>query len=190
MDSTSLFNTTDSNPNNDSYAELIQPPVSGFPDPLAGQRYWDQASVVIQIDASNNITIGRPNSDGTITNYNVPVSNPNYATYHPLYAMFSSAISTNQTIQDNREGATIRLATLDVSQIETGASANPSYKAGNFNGIVYIYDSSYTSSTRRGIRIKNGSKIPTSGLTLDRQQQSCLHSGRLQHGWNRIGRSF
>jgi hypothetical protein len=166
IDSSSIFSTSDSNPNNDSYAELIQPPVAGYTDPLSTQRYWDQANVVIQIDASNNITIGRPNSDGTITNYNVPVSNPNYFTYHPLYAMFSSAISTNQTIQDNREGASIRLATLDVSQIETGASANPSYKAGNFNGIVYIYDSSNTSSTRRGIRIKNGSKIPTSGLTV------------------------
>jgi len=166
VDSSSIFSTADSNPNNDSYAEMVQPPVAGYTDPLSAQRYWDQANVVIQIDASNNITIGRPNADGTITNYNVPVSNPNFATYHPLYAVFSSAISTNQTIQDNREGASIRLATLDVSQIETGASANPSYKAGNFNGIVYIYDSSNSSSTRRGIRIKNGSKIPTSGLTV------------------------
>jgi hypothetical protein len=130
--------------------------------------------VVIKIDASNNVTIGRPNSDGSITDYNVPPSNPNFAIYHPLYAMFSGAISTNQSIQDNREGAPIRLATLDVSQIENwDSSANGvKYKAPNFNGIVYIYDASATSGARRGIRIKNGSKIPLnptlgmSGLTV------------------------
>src|SRR6202011_3305175 len=125
LDSTLIFNTSDSNPNNDSYRELIQAPVAGYSDPLANARYWDQANVVIKIDASNNVTIGRPNSDGTITDYNVPPSNPNFATYHPLYAMFSGAISTNQSIQDNREGAPIRLATLDVSQIENSdTSAN------------------------------------------------------------------
>jgi hypothetical protein len=170
LDSTLIFNTSDSNPNNDSYRELIQQPVAGYSDPLAGQRYWDQANVVIKIDASNNVTIGRPNSDGSITDYNVPPSNPNFATYHPLYAMFFGAISTNQSIQDNREGAAIRLATLDVSQIENSdTSANGvKYKATNFNGIVYIYDVSNTTSTRRGIRIKNGSKIPlnpTSGIS-------------------------
>jgi hypothetical protein len=174
LDSTSIFSTTDSNPNNDSYAELIQPPVSGNSDPLAGQRYWDQASVVIKIDASNNITIGRPNADGSITDYNVPPSNPNYAIYHSLYTMFSGAISTNETIQDNREGASMRIATLDVSQIESAdISANGvKYKSPLFNGIVYIYDASETPSARRGIRLKNGSKIPfsatigASGLTV------------------------
>ena len=80
--------------------------------------------------------------------------------------MFSGAISTNQTIQDNREAAPIRLATLDVSQIETTVTnGNPSYKS-SFNSIVYMYDSSNISSARRGIRIKNGTKIPTNGFTL------------------------
>ncbi len=54
MDSTAIFSTTDSNPNNDSYHELIQPPVSGYSDPFAGQRYWDQASIIIQIQDNPN----------------------------------------------------------------------------------------------------------------------------------------
>jgi hypothetical protein len=158
----------------DGYREMIEQPVTGITDPYASQRYWDQASVVVQIDASNNVTIGRPNADGSITNYNVPPSDPNYAIYHPLYTMFNGAISTNQTIQDNREGATIRLASLDVSQIlNTDTQGNlVKYKSPNFNGIVYIYDASATSSARRAIRIKNGSKIPfnpssgVAGLTV------------------------
>lgn len=167
MDSTVIFSTTDTNPNNDSYQELIKPPVSGYSDPFAGQRYWDQANVVIKIDAGNNITIGRPNSDGTITNYNVPSSDPNYATYHALYTMFSGAITTSQTIQDNRETASIRLVTLDISKIENNTTGlSPTYKSSAFNGILYIYDSSNTSTTRRGVRLLNGSKIPSSGLTV------------------------
>ena len=46
--SPSVFNTSDSNPNNDSYRELIEPPNSSFSDPLATQRYYDQASVSIE----------------------------------------------------------------------------------------------------------------------------------------------
>ena len=84
LDSTSIFNTSDANPNNDSYRELIEPPKSGYTDPMASQRYWDQADVVIEIKdnpvATNPgfdgvkghdlVTIGTPNSDGTITSLN------------------------------------------------------------------------------------------------------------------------
>jgi hypothetical protein len=172
LDSTSIFNTADSNPNNDSWNELIQPPAAGFPDPLAGTRYWDQANVVIQVTDNPSsstkgfdgvkghdlVTIGTPNPDGTIT--------PLLST-SPLYQTLSGAISTNQTIQDNREGATIRIATLNVSQIENTAPGNPTYKAGvPASPIIYMYDNSNSSSTRRAIRIKNGSKIPTAGLTI------------------------
>lgn len=169
LDSASIWNTLDANPNNDSYAELIQPPVSGNTDPLAGQRYWDQAGVIIQINSNNTFTIGYPNSSTYAftpvwTSGNTPPSvvSPNYW----MYSMFNSAITTNQTLQDNREGASMHVSTLDVSQIESGAGANPNYKSNNFNGIVYIYDPNNTTASRRGIRLKNGSKIPTSGLTV------------------------
>jgi hypothetical protein len=158
MDSTSIFSTTDANPNNDSYHELIQVPAAGYSDPLFGSRYWDQASVAIKIDASNNVTIGQPNSDGTITAFNSSNS---------LYQMFNSAISTNQTIQDNRETANIRLVTLDISKVENNIGGlSPTYKSSSFNGIVFIYDNSNTSGSRRGVRLLNGSKIPPTGLTV------------------------
>jgi len=160
LDTTATFNTADSNPNNDGYRELIQVPVAGNPDPLSGSRYWDQASVAIKIDASNNVTIGQPNADGTIRAF----SSASTGTDLALYNMFNGAIVTNQTIQDNREAANIRLVTLDVSKILN--SAGTAYKTSSFNGIVYIYDSSETSSARRGVRLLNGSKIPASGLTV------------------------
>jgi hypothetical protein len=42
----------------------------------------------------------------------------------------------------------------------------PTYKSANFKGIVYVYDSSYSAATRRGVRLLNGSKIPGGGLTV------------------------
>lgn len=158
MDSTAIFSTTDTNPNNDSYHELIEVPTAGYTDPMVSSRYWDQASVIIKVDAGNNVTIGSPNSNGTITVFN---------SSNPLYQMFNGAITTNQSIQDNRETASIRLVTLDISQLENNTSGlSPTYKSSAFNGIVYIYDSSNTPSTRRGVRILNGTKIPSMGLTI------------------------
>ena len=175
MDSTSIFNSSDANPNNDSYHELIEPPKSGYTDPLANSRYWDQAGVVIQVDASNNVLIGTPNADGTITSVMPPASGPDNRTLAQknLYTMFSAAgtittgvSNSNGIIQDNREGgASIRLATLDISKILQAGQNPPAYKSA-FNGIVYIYDTSATSGTRRGIRLTNGSHIPPSGFTI------------------------
>jgi hypothetical protein len=199
LDSTSLFNTTDTNPNNDSYRELIEPPTSAT-DPLASMRYWDQASVAIKIDNSNTITVGRPNADGTLTSFATliaanPAGSALRAKYQALSDMFSTTgatpaiVADGTTIQDTREGLTnpghssIRVATLDVSRILNNTSGlNPTYKANDvatangvapyFNGIVYIYDNSATAglnadgtvntaAVKRGIRLKGGSKIPS-----------------------------
>ncbi len=173
LDSSSIFNSSDSNPNNDSYLELIQPPSAGYTDPLQSARYWNQADIVIQVSDNPNpnakgfdgvnghdlVTIGTGNTDGTITAF--PASNN-------LYKMVQAAITTNQTIQDNREAATIKLTTLNVSKLETGAGLNPNYDTHgtSFNGIIYVYDKSATSGARRGVRLTGGSKIPTLGLTV------------------------
>jgi hypothetical protein len=176
MDSTAIFDTSDSNPNNDSYLELVQPPVAGNTDPFAGQRYWDQASIIIKIqDNPSSSAAGYDGVAGhdlvtfyTVTNQQTGATQQ--ITSGSLYNMFtaSGAITTNQNIQDNRETATIRLATLDVSKlVTTVSSGNPNYTSSSFsNPIIYIYDSSATSSNRRAIRIKGGTKIPTSGLTI------------------------
>ena len=195
LDSFALFNTTDANPNNDSYHELIQPPVAGYTDPLLGERYWDQADVVIQVDGNNPNNppiIGKPNVDGTITA--LPGPSPT-ARDTALYNMFNTtgAITQNQSITDTREsGSTVKLVDLDVNKIQNNPPSGllPTFKANDvayannvppyFNGIVYIYDKSATTHslnadgtvnqnptnpTRRGVRLKNGSKI--SGFNAD-----------------------
>ena len=158
LDATRIFSTTDANPNNDSYHELIEPPVTGYNDPLAGKRYYDQAGVKINIDSSNVVTIRDQN------NNIVTASSPGQGGV--LYNTFASAITTNQTIQDNREGNTVRLVTLDVGAVSTkirNGTLSP------FNNIIYINDSSASQTggtPKRGVRLKNGAIMPTTGLTV------------------------
>ncbi|HST29229.1 MAG TPA: hypothetical protein VLK27_00130 [Chthoniobacterales bacterium] len=175
MDSTAIFSTSDSNPNNDSYRELVEPPVATSTDPFAGQRFWDQAGIIIKIqDNPNSNANGFDGVKGhDLVNLYIVSNQQTGATQTltsgSLYTMFTAAgaITTNQTIQDNREGAQIRLTTLDISKlVTTVSSGNPNYTSSFGTPIVYIYDASATSSARRAIRIKGGSKIPTSGLTI------------------------
>jgi len=192
MDPTQIFTAT--NPNNTSYIELIQPPVTGYPDPIPEQRYYDQAQIRILVDGSNNVTMSDINGNAissTATN-----SSASYAA-RALYTLFNSAVTTNQSIQDVREAATMRIVTLDVSQITsaltlpsaggtgyllgynlgtfgTGGSAvtsDSTHTVGtiNWNGIVYIADTSGSSTVKRGVRLKNGAKILGPGLTVASQ---------------------
>jgi len=158
LDATRIFSTTDGNPNNDSYHELIEPPVSGYSDPLAGKRYYDQAGVKITVDASNVVTI-RDQNNNIVTG-----SSPGQGGV--LYNTFANAITTNQTIQDNRENASVRLVTLDVGAVSTkirNGTLSP------FNNIIYINDSSASQTggtPKRGVRLKNGATMPSNGLTV------------------------
>jgi hypothetical protein len=158
LDSSRIVNTTDSNPNNDSYHELIELPVAGYSDPLAGTRYYDQAGVKILIDGSNNVTI--QDAAGTAVN-----SHSTGADLQ-IYNVFSNAITTNQTIQDNREASSIRLATLDVGKVTTAVKNGT---LTGFNGIIYMTDTSASANgvgAKRGVRLKNGTIMPTGGLTV------------------------
>ena len=158
LDSTFIFSTSDSNPNNDSYHELLEQPNSSYPDPLAGTRYYEQAGVKILINGSNTVTI--QDSNGTPLN----ASSPNGG--GQLYTIFKNAITTNQSIQDNREGNSIRLATLDVGAI------NDKIRDGTlsgFNKIIYVADTSAGANggtPKRGIRLKNGVNMADGGLTV------------------------
>ena len=163
LDSTRIFSTSDSNPNNDSYRELVERPVAGKTDPIAEARYYNQADVRILVDSSNNVTI-KNKSDATV---NASSTGNDLA----LYNVFTSATRTNDKIQDNREGAEIRLVTLDVSVIQKAltltANGGTGELAGStFKGVIYISDTSGTATTKRAIRLKNGAKMPVGGLTI------------------------
>lgn len=167
LDSGNIFNPDPKeaplNKNNDGWRELIEPPVAGHPDPLDEQRYHAQASVRIEISdspAPNTVTI--TNKNGVILPGSP--SDPDYVTNNELYAMFAGAISTGNTIQDNREAALVRLVTLDIGQIIDSTTGK--YKVPGFKPIIYITDTSAGAGANRGIRLKGGRSIPKGGLTV------------------------
>jgi hypothetical protein len=139
----------------DDYHQLIDYTTSTTP--LDPYRFQKQADIVVTIDASNTVKVyNRSGTDITGNSKGVAVKN---------------AITTNQTITDNREGATtgngsIRLASLDVGAL---TNAIDSGTLGTFNGIVYIVDTSADPNgvtAKRAIRLKNGGALPNGGLTV------------------------
>lgn len=162
LDSTRIMNTTDGNPNNDSYRELIERPGAGA-DPIAEARYYNQADVRILVNGSNVVTIKNKN-DATINSSST-------GNDLKLYNVISSAVETNQKIQDNREGAEMRLVTLDMDKIYQALTPVASGGTGTligtgFKGVIYASDTSGSATTKRGVRLKNGAKMPAGGLTV------------------------
>ncbi len=163
----------------DDYHALID--YTPTADALDPYRFQDQAGVVVTIDASNNVKIY--NSSGKdITNKS---GNNNDG---KMAAAFNNAITTGETITDNREGATtgigsIRVTDLDISVLQqamdngngNGNGFNISNTIGSgssaqtVNNLIYIVDTSAGAtgtSNKRAIRLVNGSKLPDGGLTI------------------------
>jgi hypothetical protein len=119
--------------------------------------------VRVLIDTNNNVTI--KNGD------DVTVTSSSTGNDLKLYQAFSGALTTGESLQDNREGAAMRIASLDISKVYSALTPTSSGGAGTlvgtgFNGIVYISDTSGSSTVKRGIRLKNGAKLPSGGLTV------------------------
>jgi hypothetical protein len=157
LDPVQIFNATSTNPNlTGEWRELIEMPASpAQTDPLAASRYYNQAGIKVTISSSGNITVLQQNGTAAGSNLKDAIEN---------------AITTGGSIQDNREGGSVRVATFDVSKIYNGgdysSTASNSLGLQNFNGIIYITDTSASSSAKRAIRLKNGAKLANGGLTV------------------------
>jgi hypothetical protein len=187
----SVFNTTDSNPNNNGYAEVIQVPNPNYSDPLSTERYFDNAGVKVLLNSAgstitatvyDNSTIPGNGSlgttIGTIT-YSTGGSSPSTTTaatsgnsgyQNALLNTMSSALTFNQSIQDARQGATVALTEVNVGTINTSiTSGTLSHYGTNFNQVVYIADQSASATNQRGVELINGATLPAGGLTIASQ---------------------
>src|SRR5205085_12632702 len=127
----------------------------------------NQADYRILVDANNNISI---------TGYDA-----NSATYVTItngveYNAITGAMTTKQVIMDNREGAAntsptgyVRLTTVDIASLTSIMNQLKAWNHTGTGGIIYVsdtsagtsvsttYSGSTVSSSKRGIRLKNGS---------------------------------
>lgn len=147
-----LFNTTDTNRNNDSMREIIEPPDTTQTDPpeIAATRFYNQAGVRITIDRSlpnpNRILIRNGN------NGSLPAATE---------AAIRGAINVNTTAPmfDMREGENVYLANVDVKSLNTALAG----MGNTFNGVLYVQD--VTTTGKNAIRLQNGSVL-SNDLTI------------------------
>jgi len=151
QDPAAALNTTDSNPNNDSFRELIEPPNGSFSDPpaIATRRLFNKAGLRVNI---NNGTI-------TVTGANGLSVSPAKETE------VRNAISAPTTIYDQREGRNVDVRSLDVAALRTALSSGMS----GFNGVLYVNDTTPQTGADpepKTVRLRNGGILPDAGLTV------------------------
>jgi hypothetical protein len=166
LDSSRIFSTTDTNPNNDSYHELIEQATSGYPDPLVdsdgkSQRYYDQAAFKISVDASDNVTIRK--ADGTIINPPTSGPDPRSPQDRSDYTEIKAAISGGGSIQDNREQSTMTVTTVNVGSLVNSYNTG---KLSGLNGSVIYVSTASVSPSKPAVKLVNGTVLPGNGLTV------------------------
>ncbi len=153
---TGVFNTGDTNPNNDGYREIIEQPVAGYTDPaeISSRRMVNKAGIVMTINGAT----------ATVTTQNGTV-----ATAAQITAI-KAAFTGKTTLYDQREGKTADVANIDVSLLNSTLNT---LSTTGFNGVMYIVDNTPVTTTGttpspnpKTLRLKNGGILPTNGLTV------------------------
>ena len=153
------FSTADSNPNNDSYREIIEKPNTSFTDPpeIASRRLYNKAGLVVSIVGST----------ATVTAKNGTVATA------PQLAAIQAAFTSKTTMFDQREGKSVDVANIDVSKLTTAlGSGGPT----GFNGVLYLVDETPVTTSGpspspnpKTIRLQKGGVLPNEGLSIASQ---------------------
>ena len=148
------------------YSQLIAPGATN--SAFGSNSYYNQASVRIIVNSADQVTLYNSN--------NSVISSSSTGNDLALYKAFHAAITTGTTIQDNRQGGSVRLVQLNMATITSAltaynSSTNNGTYAGTllgtgFNGIIYASDSSGSSTVYRGVELTNGATLPSGGLTV------------------------
>jgi hypothetical protein len=158
-----VFNTTDANPNNDGFRELIERPSAAAPDPaeLSAIRFYNQAGLKILVD-----TALPANSPDRVKVFNREGAR---ITQTSVVNAAKAALSAGETFQDNRETASMLVTTVDLSKLDAivtamGSASKPTDRT--YNNVVYIADVSANprgevpaGGKKKAIRLRNGAVL-------------------------------
>jgi hypothetical protein len=170
---------SDGNKNNDGYHELIEEAVAGSDplqlDPDSSERLSKNADYRIYVNAANVVTIYKGASTTAL------------ATTSAEYVAIKGALTTNTALKDIREADNVRTITMDVGLVKTAHDTGKIVDSvGSDDGLLfYVADTSVgtlvttavknsatgvslpvTSSAKRGVKLVNGAKLPTVGMTV------------------------
>jgi hypothetical protein len=149
-DLTTAISTADTNPNNDSIHEIIEPPNPSYADPapFANNRLYNKAGLVININGGTTTVSGQ----NGITLDNGHINN------------IKKALSAKTAIYDQREGASVDVTSVDIGQLTQALNG-----VKGFNNVVYIYDTTALTAADqnpKAIRLTDGGVLPAAGLTV------------------------
>jgi hypothetical protein len=155
----------------DGYHEIIDPPPTGVTDPLAAtsngsttypsERMYNQAGIKIVLTGANR-------SSPTVTYYDYNGNVSNSGTNSTIYNAIHSAVTTNDTLYDQREGQTEYLTKVDMNVVYN-AMNNSSLGLQNLTNpnIIYVMDKTTDSTkTHTAVQLINGYAQPTGGSTV------------------------
>lgn len=140
-DADAVFDTTNTNPNDDGFREMIERPNTSHVDPpeIAQKRLYNKAGVVIKIDSSK--AVGNA-ARVTVTGTGLTASQ---------ITKFTNAVEAHFDLYDRREGKHVRTTAINVAKLNEAITATP-----NFNGVAYIYDDNPNNGGINAIRLQNG----------------------------------
>ena len=148
-----VINTADSNPNNDSFHEIIEPPNTSFTDPpeISKRRLYNKAGIILSLSGTT-VTVTAQNGTSLTT---------------AQITSLKAAYTGKTTIFDQREGKNVDVANFNMSAITTVLNA-----AASFNGLLYVQDATTVTTSDpepKTVRIQNGGVLPNNGLTVASQ---------------------
>lgn len=183
IDPTTVFDTSDANPNNDGFRELIERPVTGQTDPpeIAKLRFYNQAGLKILLNTS--LAKSDPLRMRLYNGRGVELTSAGGGAVVNLINAVKGAVSDGEKIRDNRETNDVLLTTFDMSKLSdvitkfnalsAPSSGNMSSQAVNtYNKVIYIADISADPSggtstmdatatqTEKAVRLKKGAILP------------------------------
>jgi hypothetical protein len=164
-DPSTLINTTDTLTNNDSYREVIERPASpAETDAWADTRFYNQAAIVIEINAANVLKV----YTGVAGSRSDATGSTDSGTKGTAWSAAQDAISVNHNIMDYRRttGAhpgPVRMVEFDMDDFRDWY---PTTSTKAWNGIIYIVDTSAGVGAKRGIKIVNAHRVPNGGITI------------------------
>ncbi len=195
-------NVVATGPNAGGAREIIEIPDTSATDPNADERMFNKAGLKVLVNTTgssrtsvNGVTVPANSrvfmtADGTL----IPSSQTQ------LINLLDGAFSTS-TIKDYREDQTVRLTDVDVGQLRArvadgriptiipNATAWPSSAPSALVGVaipealrgkalwnsqLYVADISYGSTSRVGVRLRNGENLPEGGLTLSTENPAYI----------------
>lgn len=133
--------------------QLVEVPPALEPtnSPLGQLRYFNRADLVITVTDTNVVTTSGPAD-------NFAVSVP--------WSFAQTFISTNNTFFNKRENRQIQATDINIESLRANGPALNSL-LGRTARTVYVVDArTQTAWTQAGIRLVNGLRIPTQGLTI------------------------